>query len=136
MKGAEDVRLCEVAIDVNGGDSGTLVLDNVFIDADRPDFVFAGHSPVSINDTGRQRATSALWEGGESAVGRPRYLATFVFVASHDATGVFELTLRDDPETMLRDSLNQPIAISESGAANIKVGKWREGRGSSMRNPQ
>lgn len=81
LEGAHDLRMYQVAVEVHGGVSGELVLEDVFIDTDREDYVFAGHSAVSIPDPRRQRAVSALWQGGTNAVGNPR-LPSHVYVCA------------------------------------------------------
>ena len=121
IEGTESLSLYEVAVDAHGGRSGELVLDHVFIDEQRSDFVFADHSQISIADPGQQRVVSALWDRSDSEVGAGGYLATFVFLPSGDANGVFELVLRDEPGTMLRDSLGRPITITGSVPALITV---------------
>ena len=93
----------------------------MFIDESRRDWVFSGHSAVSIPDANHQRVVSALYEGDVNAAGRRGYLATFVFVPSREARGAFKVALRGEPGTMLRDPLRRPIAISRWATATIRV---------------
>jgi len=128
LEGAADLRLYQLAIDVSGGSSGKLTLQDVTIDPSREDYVFAGRSPVSIPDGRKKRVVSALWEGSVSAVEEPRYLATFTFVPSRDAKGAFQLGLSGEPATMLRDSQRRPIAVESASGAVISVGRGRVSR--------
>jgi hypothetical protein len=122
LSGAENVRLFEVAIDAFGGESGSLVLEDVLIDPARADFIFANLSPVNISDIDQQRITSALWDGGVSTVGARKYLATFVYRPSVEARGLFELVLRSDPGTLLRDAASEPILVADQSGVLLSVG--------------
>ena len=122
LEGVSNLRAFQVAMDASGGDSGSLILEKVFIDETREDFIFAQQSPLTIADQKRQRTVAALWQGGVSAVDEQRYLATFVFVPTRDAKGAFSLTLRDEPGTMLRDPHRRPLLVSETARATIYIG--------------
>lgn len=121
LEGTADLRLYQIGIDIAGGASGELVLQDVSIDTARREYVFAGHAPVSILDRGQRRAVSSLWQGAVNTGGGRRYLATFALVPSADASGVFRLTLREAPGTMLRDANRGPISIAHTSAATVRV---------------
>ena len=125
LEGTSDVRLYQLTIEVNGGGSGQLELQDVTINSSRSDYVFAEQSPVSIPDTRQRRVVSALWEGGVSTAGEPRYLATFRFVPSRDAKGAFRLQLSAEPATMLRDSQRRLIEVERASGTVITVGRHR-----------
>ncbi len=123
LRGARNLQAYQVAVDAGGGETGQLVLDDLFIDETHSDFVFDGNRTVSIADHAKQRSVSALWDGGANAVDEQRYLAPLIFVASHEASGVFKIVLRDERSTFLRDPLRHPIVISRAAGATIRVGR-------------
>lgn len=98
-----DLRAYEVALAIDGGAGGTLVVEDMTVD-DRTDGAFAGLSTLwDVNATDwRAGATTS---GGEAvSVGTvPAYLATVSLRASADASGTFELAL-DPAVTIVADT--------------------------------
>lgn len=116
--GLDDLRAFQLALEVAGGRSGELRLNSISIADRRRDYVFHGRETLEAANVDEAKVMSILPQGGTSA-SRERYLATFRFEASDDAAGEFEIRLRSDPETVLRDSASRAIGVF--GAAPNRV---------------
>jgi len=115
-----DLRGYEVGLTASGGTTGGLTLENIVVDTLRSDYVFAGlMSPFQSVDTSTVRMLNALAED-VAASQTVKYLATFKFRASADASGTFTVSARPDPDTLAVDSTTtgmvtgQPSAIRET----------------------
>ena len=118
-----DLAGYEVGVDASGGTSGTLTVEDIYIDDQRPDYVFSGLSPYNAFDVAGARFMSALDEGGvDSSV--EVYLGTFVFRASQDASGAFTVSLRPDEGTIAVDSLSDEITVQITSDATVRVRSW------------
>lgn len=111
----------EVVVDISGGTSGSLVLDEITIDAERDDFIFAGFESLQAVDESRGRICAVAITRAADAVG-PLYLGTFLFRASADAGGTFYVNPRAADGALLRDAFAVPIAIEPGTAVAITVG--------------
>ena len=121
LSGVADLRGLQVALDVTGGLSGTLVQESVSIAVDRPDYVFGSRPAVSSTDPVSGRLLSALYSGGV-VVTEAAYVGTYVFRASPDAQGTFIVNVRTNQETLLRDSKGLAIGFRIGEGAAISLG--------------
>lgn len=94
---ASELAGWQVAIEVTGGDAGSLDLANLFIDTTRSDYVFNGFSSFEATAlvTGEMGAVllSPIWI---DVTPPPVYLGTFQFQPSNDAMGMFNIRFVDD----------------------------------------
>ena len=85
----------------------------------RQNYVFSGLSNVPALDESGVRLAGALYSGGVN-VDTDKYLGTFTFRASVDASGTFTVDFRTT-ETLLRDSNMGWITWESAGLVNIVV---------------
>ena len=128
-----DLRLYEVVLEVTGGSSGSLDLTNLTIDQARPDFVFAGLSPlVCLPDPDNLRITCTPQSASCVTVTTPPvYLGTYKFTGSPDAYGVFNVNIVNEPTTFLLDCDGAEIspftrdhAVGGVGVSIPAVSEW------------
>jgi len=128
-----DLRLYEIVLEVTGGSSGSLDLTNLTIEQARPDFVFAGLSPlVCLPDPNNLRITcSPLSDDCVTVAGTPAYLGTYTFTASPVAHGVFNVNLVNEPTSFLLDCNGaeiSPITLTHGlvgvGVAIPTISEW------------
>lgn len=128
ISGVVDLRGYQVAVDVRGGISGRLDPVDLTVDMARDDYVFASAQSFFATGFDQQRLAGVRLTGGVTTQG-PGYLGTFVYRATSDASGDFEVSLRTWNDTMLRDSNEQVIPFVAGPAAWIKVEQNAPGRG-------
>ena len=115
-----DLRGYEIALDVTGGELGELRLEEVRIDKDRKDYVFAGLDTGHAADlTGGRVVCVALDEG----VAGPEeyYAATFVYRPSGDAKGTFTIAPKGGDATVATDTAGQALELQINGDVKITV---------------
>ena len=118
-----DFRGYEIVLQATGGTTGSLVLEDILIDEERPDFVFNGLGPMSGADLPNARGMSVLMSGGVDSQ-TPVYLATFVFGASSDANGTFTVSAVPGDGatgTLAADSNADDMIVNITSAAQITV---------------
>jgi hypothetical protein len=114
-----NLRAYQLALDVIGGELGSLQPEGVTIDTERSDYIFAGANGFVARDQKSHRIASLLTAGGATPPGRV-YMGSFNFRASADAAGDFTITLRT-ADVRLRDSLGQPAAGTMRSGVEIHV---------------
>lgn len=124
LSGASDLRGYQVAVDVTGGDNGKLTLADIHQDVNRADWVFAGQQIVNASDLNGSRVVAALWNGGVDA-GSMKYIGTFSYQASDDASGTFTAKVRVSEDTALRDSNSAPIGYQAGAVGSVQIGATR-----------
>jgi hypothetical protein len=107
----DDLGAYEVSLEVTGGDTGSLNLEDLVIDKARPDYVFGTEDVVDAVDMVGERLGACLMDGGMMVQG-PAYLGTFTYRASQDASGVFQVTVRPGIHSFLKDSSAETIESS------------------------
>jgi len=118
--GTASLRGYQASVLSSGGRSGQLELENVHIDPDHPGFVFAEAESIAAMDLVDGRLGAALISG-DAPITEPVYLGTFTFRASRSARGRFDLAVRADGLTFLRDTANAPVPYQVSGTAPVWV---------------
>jgi hypothetical protein len=121
LTGAMDLRGYQVALSADGGTNGKLNLVDIHQDATRADFVFGSEQIVNAVDLNGGRVVGALFVGSVDAA-TPKYLGTFTYQPSSDATGTFTVKVQVSEETMLRDSTNSPIGYQAGAAGTVQIG--------------
>jgi hypothetical protein len=114
------VRTYQVKLTTTGGDRGSLTLSDVRIDDARPDYVFSSNAAVKAADQGGWRVGGTLFDGTADATAA-KYLGTWVFHASADAAGTFQIKIVGDEESFLADLKADMIPYSAAGAT-VQIG--------------
>lgn len=117
---APQVRTFQAALDVVGGRTGTLTRLPGRIDKARGDYIFGTQQAVAAVDDSRGRFGATLFRGAVDAT-EPRYLGSFDFKVSEDASGTFIVKVRFDDDTFLLDESSNPVSYSPMHAT-IRVG--------------
>jgi len=112
-----DLRVYEVRLGVTGGTKGSLDLVDIFIDKQHPDYVFKGLAPYAALDVAGRRVVNTILTGGVTSA-TPVYLGTFVFRASADVDGVFNLAI-DKTQTKALNSSGIQMPITSSASENL-----------------
>ena len=115
-----DLRGYEVAVEVVGGETGILDLEDLYIGIDRKEFVFAGQESYHAVDMANGRMVCALPEGGVSSKDA-LYLGTFVLRAGPESRGTFQVIPRTGDGTILLDSSGRRLEIVDTTEAAISV---------------
>ncbi|UCC29309.1 MAG: hypothetical protein JSU86_14035, partial [Phycisphaerales bacterium] len=121
VSGVADLRVYQAALDVTGGTRGSLVVEDLSINSERPDFVFGTQQKLDAVDQVGGRMGAVLFAGGVDATSS-KYLGTFTLRASDDALGTFSVNLRGGESSILWTSQNQPVRFGLGPAATISVG--------------
>ena len=125
LAGATDLRTYQATVFAEGGDSGSLTLEDVKVQTQRADYVFVGQQKMEAADRNGGRVGAVLFTGGVDVTGGN--LGTFYFRASADAAGTFSIVIRNDNNaSILMDSQNQPIDYSVAGPLRVVVAATRE----------
>jgi len=114
------LRTYQVKLAAAGGDKGTLTLSDVRVDESRPDYVFFGNEAVKAADKSGSRLGATLYDGTVNAASAA-YLGTWVFHASADASGSFQVSVVSGSESFLATPSNEIIASRAEGA-NVQIG--------------
>jgi len=103
LDAADDLGGYQLALEVTGGDTGTLDLEDQFIDTARSDYAFYSISSIEAVDANGGRLGAVSMSGSGIGVTSPVYLGTFRFRASSDAVGVFTVGFQAIDENFLMD---------------------------------
>lgn len=121
VQGADDLRIYQVSLQVGGGTAGRLQLENVVVDQSRPDYVFGQAHIVEASSPRTGWLTAVLYEGSVK-VTAPKYLGTYSFRPTPDATGTFRINVNLGEDTLLADGANENFNFSSGADARITVG--------------
>jgi hypothetical protein len=116
-----DLSVYQTAMKVSGGDRGEMTADHIKVDTKRSDYVF-GEAQVIKAEAMHSQQMGAMQMNGSVDVTRPKYLGTYTFRASANASGTFEIGLEMGKSTFLRNSGGTPIAFRPGKAAAVTVG--------------
>lgn len=106
-----------------GGEAGSLSLQDGKVNATRPDYVFGSEQKLEGVDREGMRMMAALMTGGVD-VSRPSYLGTLTFQASPDAQGSFRIVMSAEVgDSVLLNANNQNIAFTMPEPAQLTVGQ-------------
>jgi hypothetical protein len=122
IQGVQSMRSYQVGLNVEGGNSGNLVREEVAIDEERPDFVFTQLDYLAPADQIGGRAAGVLKDGVVNRV-EPGYLATFAFRATPDASGTFQVSIDTGSKSLLADSQNDMMEFQTSAPAMVTIGQ-------------
>ncbi len=122
VSGVDQLRTFQVSVEATGGTSGSLDRVEASVDRERADYVFATIQAIDAADQlhGRVGATTM---GGSVNAQDKRYLGTFTFMASRDASGTFGFTVRP-LLSFLSDAIAQDLAYrTTANAVQVATGK-------------
>ena len=121
-----DLGAYQVRIEVVGGTTGTLNVEEVKMDRTREDYVFGADEIIDASNKNLSRNTAlvaAVKSSGGAEVDAPAYAGTFYFRASDDAKGTFKINVQVGPSSsMMTDSVAREISFTVGKAAAINVG--------------
>jgi len=121
LSGASQIRSYQVKVAIRGGSTGALLIDNLWIDAERADYVFGTLQKLDAVDPSNSRMAGVLMQGGVDAV-NPAYVGSYSLRASADASGVFNVNLGlDENDSILLRADNQSMPFEAGPAAVITV---------------
>lgn len=111
----------ELALDVSGGTTGSLTISgDPVVDDTRQDYVFFGTGPTHGAENASTARVINVRESGGTPVLDPAYLASYTYLASNDASGVFTITVRGDGASCLLDS--DGFELTSSPHACVAIG--------------
>jgi len=109
--GIVDLRTYQLALVTSGGETGMLTVEDLRIDGDRTDHVFASVDAIAATDMVGKRLGATTTSYGVAAPSTV-YLGTFTLRASLDARGEFTLDLGvDEGATLFRDSVFASVSF-------------------------
>ncbi len=121
LSGASQIRSYQVKLVVRGGVTGGLLIDNLWIDSERADYVFGTLQKLEAVDPSNSRMAGVLMQGGVDAV-NPAYVGSYSLRAPSDASGVFSVNLGlDHNESILLRADDRPMHFEAGPAAEITV---------------
>jgi hypothetical protein len=115
-----DLRGYEIALDVTGGESGELRLEEVRIDRERKDYVFAGLDASHAIDLSGGRVVCVAMDQGVAGA-NDYYAATFVYRPSGDAKGTFTIAPKGNECTLAADTAGQALELQVIGGTQITL---------------
>lgn len=121
IRSVTSLRTYQVALDVTGGNSGSLTRVEAWIDVDRADYVFGNAQAIKAVDEVKGRMGGVLFNGSVQATG-PVYIGTFAFRASDDADGTFAIHARSNGDTFI-SNVHHDLQPLNMQAATITVGR-------------
>ncbi|MHC5112193.1 MAG: hypothetical protein ACYTHJ_20220 [Planctomycetota bacterium] len=120
LRDVQDLAVYQVQVQAAGGDTGTLDLDSIDIDKSREDYVFGDLVVIDAADMRQSRAGAVSLEGAVN-VDDTYYLVTYTFKASADASGDFQILVRNSHETFLLNEGAGKIAVEAANAITVAV---------------
>ena len=111
----------DVSLDAMGGTTGSLIREAITINTGQSDFIFAGHSVFQATNVATNVAGAVEASGAGVLVTNDEYLVHFLFRASNDAYGVFEVRVSDERSFLLNAASNQS-AHDATAVTYVRVG--------------
>ncbi len=116
----EDLQTFQVTLEVEGGEQGSLELEQIVIDESRPEYVFGRGNALDVTNV-KTREAGAVQLTDSVDVAEPALLATFLFQASRDAAGTFTVSLAGSEYTFLRDTDALAIECRTDSTLNVTI---------------
>ena len=121
VQNVPDLRTYQVKLEATGGMAGSLAMTDVRIDKTRADYVFSGNEAIDAADHGGSRLGGTLF-AGTVAVTAPKYVGTWRFRPSADASGTFKIDVRtNSTESFVANESNQNLPINATGTT-LQIG--------------
>jgi len=121
----DELGAYEVALEVSGGTSGTLVLADIVIDDQRSDYAFGTATTIVAKNVSEGRV-GVLREGGGVEVVGTKYLVTFIYQPASGASGVFDIAIKCDGASFLSDGNAGllPVTLGSDEVVGVGVDCW------------
>lgn len=121
VQNTNDLRIYQISLLTGGGTAGRLELESVTVDQTRPDYVFGSDQIVEASSPRTGLLIAVLYDGSVN-VAAPKYLGTYGFRATPDASGTFRISVNLGEETLLADQANEEMGFSAGADARIMIG--------------
>ena len=116
----EDLQTFQVILDTDGGERGSLELEQIVIDDRRGGYVFGRGNALEATNV-KTREAGAVQLTGSVNVTEPALLATFLFRASRDAAGTFTVSLAGSEHTFLRNGGASAIECRTDATLGVTI---------------
>lgn len=120
VEGVDSLRGYQVRLTTGGGESGSLELRHVGIDQAREDFVFHGSNVINANAP-LLRQLASVRSDGPVAADEARYIGTYAFTPTPDASGLFRVNVEAGTDSVLVGGRNTEMGFSVGADARIFV---------------
>ena len=115
----DSLTMYQISLDAYSGSHGRLTITDVWVDADRADYVFEGDFIHAADSQGGRAGAIHLTHAFD--VAESAYLATFRLAASGDAAGTFTVDLGDEQANFLFNTNHEELRVRSSDAVEITV---------------
>lgn len=102
------LRTYQFALDVSGGTSGTLSRDRGVVDVTNAEFVFGTEQVIQAVDEQYGRFGATLFSGSKDVTGQ-KYVGTYTYQVSPDASGSFTIDVDGSRVSFLTDTTGNDI---------------------------
>lgn len=121
VNSVEDLGVFQVQLtSKEGRHQGRLEIVESRVEKTRDDFALGQSQIIAAADQKNMRAGALRMSGGVD-IEQPRYLATFVLLASKDARGTFDVSVKIGTESFLSDSNSVSIPFQVGAPIQITV---------------
>ena len=121
VNNVEDLGVFQVQLaSKQGREYGRLDIVESRVEKTRDDFALGQSQVIAAADQKNMRAGALRMSGGVD-IDEPRYLATFTLLASKDAQGTFEVSVKVGQETFMNDSNSVAIPFQVGAPISITV---------------
>jgi len=122
VKNVQDLRTVQVAVDGFDADGNALALASVSQDANREDFVFAGHQMIKAADVHLGRIGALAFSDTVDATDA-KYVGSFQFTVDPEATGSYHFSVRTK-DSFMTDIASHDMTYSAK-VTTVRVGLAR-----------
>ncbi len=129
IEGVDSLRGYQLRLTSGGGDSGSLELTRVSVDESRDDFVFFGSNVINAS-TKLLGQLASVRADGPTPANQARYLGTYVYSATRDASGLFRVNVESGSDSVLVGPQNGELGFNVGADARIFVGSTKNDRDS------
>jgi len=102
------LRTYQFALEVSGGTSGTLSRDRGEVDVTNAEFVFGSDQAIHAVDEHFGRFGATLFNGSTDVTGQ-KYVGSYTYAVSPDASGVFTIEVNASRVSFLADTAGEDI---------------------------
>lgn len=121
-KNIENVRTVQVAVDGFDADGNALALASVSQDANRADFIFAGHQTIKAADAHLGRIGALAFSDSVSSTDA-KYVGTFQFSIDDGARGTYHFSVRSK-DSFMTDLTSHDLTYAAK-VTTVRVGLTR-----------
>jgi len=104
------LRTYQFALEVSGGTSGTLTRDHGTVDVTSAEFVFGTDQVIQAVDEHHGRFGATLMDGSKDVTGQ-KYVGTYTYQVSPDASGSFTIDVDQSRVSFLTDTMGKDLAF-------------------------